>query len=289
MHKLGIVYIDIAPPTLGDNVAWIPYVEEFRKVNNCEVLCRSKYNNLFKLAYPKIRFVDHIPQEQITHQLAFYSDKEQSWRTLPLQHQAAKQLGLPLSDIRPKIDIGPTTGFKKKYVTIGTESTMACKEWQNPTGWQDVVNHLNKLGYLVINSSLDGKKLNGCMNVDDDTPIERTAKIIKHSEFFIGLGSGLSWLAHALNKKVIMISGFSDPFCEFKEDCIRIQNPNVCHGCIHDTSLEYDRNDWLWCPRKKDFECTKQISAQMVIDAIDKVLSTKKMASNVFEDAIFKI
>jgi ADP-heptose:LPS heptosyltransferase len=39
---------------------------------------------------------------------------------------------------------------------------------------------------------------------------------ISNSEFFIGLSSGLSWLAWTLNKEVIMISNFTEENHEFK-------------------------------------------------------------------------
>ena len=38
----------------------------------------------------------------------------------------------------------------KKYVCISTSSTAGLKHWQNETGWQEVVNHLNDLGYEVV-------------------------------------------------------------------------------------------------------------------------------------------
>ena len=38
---------------------------------------------------------------------------------------------------------------------------------------------------------------------------------IFNCDFFIGLGSGLSWLAWALDRKVILISSFSAPYSEF--------------------------------------------------------------------------
>ena len=42
-------------------------------------------------------------------------------------------------------------------------------------------------------------------------------KLIK-AKFFIGIGSGLSWLAWACNTKTVLVSGFSKEWCEFKAD-----------------------------------------------------------------------
>ena len=52
-------------------------------------------------------------------------------------------------------------------------------------------------------------------------------QLIQHSEFYIGLNSGMAWLSHALGKKVVMISNFSEDWNEFdlSLDGITILNP----------------------------------------------------------------
>jgi autotransporter strand-loop-strand O-heptosyltransferase len=95
-----------------------------------------------------------------------------------------------------------------------------------------------------------------------------------NAQAFIGIGSGLSWLAWALNTPVVMISGFSEAYSEF-EDCERITSPqNKCSGCFN--RLRLDGGDWEWCPDHKDsdrmYECTKSITPNIVIDAINRQL-----------------
>jgi hypothetical protein len=101
-----------------------------------------------------------------------------------------------------------------------------------------------------------------------------TIERIEQSAFFIGLSSGLSWLAWALNKEVIMISNFTDKHHEFT--CHRPVNTNVCHGCWNDPQYTFDKGDWNWCPVHKgtdrQFECQKSITPNMVIDEIKKLL-----------------
>jgi len=93
---------------------------------------------------------------------------------------------------------------------------------------------------------------------------------------FIGLGSGLSWVAWALDVKTIVISGFSEPYTEFSSG-IRLFNndPLVCSGCFNRHRL--DAGDWEWCPDHKNtdrqFECTKTITPATVIEAVDSYLS----------------
>jgi hypothetical protein len=50
------VFIAIDSRSLGDNLAWIPYVEEFRNKHNCTVVCSTFWNKI--LDYPEIEFVE---------------------------------------------------------------------------------------------------------------------------------------------------------------------------------------------------------------------------------------
>jgi len=59
------------------------------------------------------------------------------------------------------------------------------------------------------------------------------------------------------------------PYYEF--DCERVHNNTVCNGCWHNS--EFDKGYWKWCPNNKDFECTKSITSDMVIKAIDNIRS----------------
>jgi len=36
--------------------------------------------------------------------------------------------------------------------------------------------------------------------------------------------------------------------------------------------LALNKGDWFWCPRNKDFECSKQITSSMVIEHIKKLI-----------------
>jgi hypothetical protein len=110
--------------------------------------------------------------------------------------------------------------------------------------------------------------------VPEDKSIENTMNLIYYSKFFVGLSSGLSWLAWALKKDVVMISNFTQKDHEF--ECIRVTNTKVCHGCWNDPQYKFDKGDWNWCPvnkgTKKQFECQTSITAKMVIDRIEKVI-----------------
>ena len=121
----------------------------------------------------------------------------------------------------------------------------------------------------VFNKSNANKKI--------DLSIDETINYIQHSEFFIGLSSGISWLAHAMDKKVAMISNFSEDWHEFNlssENYKRITNKSVCNGCWNriNKDFSFDAGDWYWCPKHRDterqFECHTSITPEMVFNEI---------------------
>ena len=100
--------------------------------------------------------------------------------------------------------------------------------------------------------------------------------MLYHAEFFIGLGSGLSWLAYAVNCPVVMICGFSQDWCEFYTP-YRVANRKVCNGCFNDYRVRYLDNEA--CPYHKNtpraLECQKKISPRMVLNAIERLILDK--------------
>jgi len=156
------------------------------------------------------------------------------------------------------------------------DSTANAKHWHYPGGWQDIVDYLNHIGYKVVIVQKQPSGLENVINKTGDIDIIQRAIDIYHADFFIGIGSGLSWLAWSLHKPVVMISGFSDPKCEFQTKNYRVIERDVCHGCFSDPSIKFDKGDWNWCPRLKDtdrmFECTKSITPSMVVDHIQNLI-----------------
>ena len=273
------VYISFDSKSLGDSIAWVPYVREFQNKHKCKLIVSTFWNKLFKETYPDIEFVE--PGISVNNIIAmykigwFYSEAKEPVlpNTIPLQMAATNILGLEFKEIKSDVYLKPkeNTFSKKKYVTIANESTAGCKYWNNPTGWQEVVNYLVSKGYDVINVSKNGDKLDNVLYLED-TSIENTMNCIHHSEYFIGLSSGLSWLAWGIGKHVVMISNFTEADHEFTINCTRITNMSVCNGCWNNPNFKFDKGDWYWCPinkgTKKHFECHKSITSEMVINKI---------------------
>jgi autotransporter strand-loop-strand O-heptosyltransferase len=270
------VYIAFDSKSLGDTIAWMPYCLEFKNKHNCHVIVSTFRNELFKDVYPELEFVK--PGTTVNNIAGmykigwFYNENMEPElpNTIPLQKAATNILGLEYKEIVPRISFTPGKKPYRKYITIATNSTAGCKFWTREA-WQELINHLVKTGYKVVNVSLEDNPFDNCI-VPEDKSMENTMNIIHHSKLFIGLSSGLSWLAWALKKDVVMISNFTQKDHEF--ECIRVTNTNVCHGCWNDPQFKFDRGDWEWCPVNKNtpdqFICQKSISAQMVIDEIKK-------------------
>jgi autotransporter strand-loop-strand O-heptosyltransferase len=273
------VYISFESSSLGDTIAWMPYVEEFRCAHNCDVVVSTFKNFLFESEYPMLEFVE--PGTNVTNLYAMYKlgwfyneNKEPELpNTIPLQKAATNILGLPYKEIKPRITYKTRPQHPDdKYVAIATNSTAGCKFWTREN-WQEIINYLHTVGYSVVNTSLEDNPFDNCAVLYDKS-MENTIDCIVHSQFFIGLSSGLSWLAWGLNKEVIMISNFTDANHEFQ--CHRPVNTNVCHGCWNDPQYTFDKGDWDWCPvhkgTERQFECQKSVTPRMVIDEIKKLL-----------------
>ena len=69
---------------------------------------------------------------------------------------------------------------------------------------------------------------NNCLDKTGTIDLKERIQDLTNCDFFIGLGSGLSWLAWACKKPVILISGFSSPDSEFYTP-YRVHNDKVCN------------------------------------------------------------
>lgn len=268
---------------LGDTIAWMPYAEEFRKKHNCNVTIRTFHNYLFKNSYPDINFTDSWDSSKYyaTYRIGVYDDdkdgnkNKNNWKTVPLQMIASDILGLDYLEIPAKIDRpDKQRPVNKRYVTISESGSTKAKKWNYEDGWQHIVDYLNSIGYEVAVISKEPTELKNVIDLTN-RPMSETINNIYHSEFYIGCGSGPSWLANALGKTVVLISGFSQPYTEFLSNCYRVINTKVCHGCYNKPEYHFDRS-WEWCPAKKDFECTKSIHPDEIINKINKIKLSKE-------------
>ena len=288
------VYISFGSKSLGDTMAWVPYCEVFRKKHGCKLIVSTFLNSLFKDQYPEIEFVepgDTVPNIHAQYRLGWHYTSEGvydnnkhpfDFKKMPLQKTATDILGLDYKEVRPLLKLPNTP--KKKKVGIGFHSTAQSKYWNNPDGWQAVVDHLNNLGYECMIYSKEGDGYMGNhypkgVKIYKGGNLQEIIDDLSSCEFFIGLGSGLSWLAWACKLPVVLISGFSEKWAETTLDTYRVINESVCHGCFNSERL--DAGDWNWCPLHKNtdrmFECTKEITSEVVIGEINKLLNSNPL------------
>lgn len=196
------------------------------------------------------------------------------WRQIPLGKIAADRIGVPYKEQRPRLApefLETTTKSNRPQIVIATQSTAQAKYWNNPTGWQETIDWCTQQGVKVLHASSEGTELTGIEQLPES--LVDVARAIRSADMFIGISSGLSWFAWALEAETVIISGFTDPYVEF-ESATYINNHQACHGCWGwDT---FDKGDWHWCPAwkgtQRQFECTKTIGSDKVIKVINNHL-----------------
>ena len=97
--------------------------------------------------------------------------------------------------------------IKDPYVCIAAQASSQAKYWNNGRGWLNVVKHLKTLGYRVLcidreNNYGMGSRFNiipyGAEDFTGRRPLQERIDLLYHADFFIGLSSGLSWVANGV-------------------------------------------------------------------------------------------
>ena len=284
--------VEIYSNALGDTIGAMSIIEKWRKETNKDITVISNFSDLFQASYPSLKIlnkksntqylpvegiwiVDGVPHtEKITTTYKF---------EVPLLEGYAQDFGITVDDIELKVDL-----FKKerpiqsKYVCIAVQSTTQAKYWNNPGAWDELCRMLRKKGLTPV--CIDRDFSFGIQGHFNEAPsksvkknglsLEDTINYLYHCEMFIGLSSGLSWLAQGLKKPTVIISNVTSKDHEhIDERTLRIYEESVCHGCFH--KYPFDASDWLWCPvyrndEQRRFICTKAITPESVMEQIEK-------------------
>jgi autotransporter strand-loop-strand O-heptosyltransferase len=294
------VVIQFPVGTLGDTLGWFPYAARFGRLHGCRLTCAMSglIIPLLRDAYPDINLVTHeeLAERRLaetayaTYSLGLFFDDADNiqqptdFRHVGLHRTAGHILGVDPTEapplLKPRDDSRP---LAEPYVCIATQSSSQCKYWNNPSGWHAVVGFLKAAGFRVI--CIDQKPVNGtgivwnhiphgAEDLTGDRPLLERARWLRHAAAFVGLSSGLSWLAWAAGCPVVMISGFTHPTNEF-DTPYRVINWHACNSCWNDVRQRFDHKDFLWCPRHagtpRQFECSRLITQDQVIAAIRRV------------------
>lgn len=256
------VFIKIDATALGDNLAWVPYVEEFRKHHNCRMICSTFFNDLFKDIYPNILFVK--PNTKIENIYAQYYIGANSTNNLiyspsnstkiPLQKVASDILGLEYKEVIPNLinDFLPIKrNVEGKYVCISEHGSHSKKEWKaGEDGWQKIVDFLNDNDYKVLVISKEPTNLKNVINLTGDISLKERINDLHHADLYIGVSSGLSWLAWSVGTPVMMISDCTPKWHEFQTKMTRIGKNDL--DCV-------------------DYEVTEYTDIETVISELEKI------------------
>lgn len=270
---------------LGDTICTLGYIDEYQKRHGVEVYypIQESYRCLFEDVYTDIKFFDtNVFDEQIKIDLYF---------SKPMMRSVAERLGIDYREIRPKIKcFYKERPLKQRYITLSMQSTHQGRYWNYRDGWDILIKSIKKKYRLSVvcidkDESFGADKIfnlcpkeaiNRCgLNLSDVT------NYMHHAEFHIGLSTGLSWLAYGLNKPVVMVCNVTKNDFEFQDNCIRIVNENVCHGCLNEINYEEIQHqlntNWHWCAKyendkKRIYECTRSITPDMVLKQMDPLL-----------------
>ncbi len=294
-HKMDLagkrVLISSGSKALGDTLAWVPYVEEFRKRHNCHVLFSSWWNHI--IDYPEIEFI--LPGTMAENIYASYEvgcfdcqpDKHPfDWRTVPLQKVASDQLGLDYKPIPAKLKYTPyrpagNGHAPKPYMCFSEFSTMQNKMWNREGAWQNVIDYATALGFDCVSISVEQTGLKNVIS-HNGQPIEQTLADLSGSFFYLGLNHGPLWLAYSLGVPTVLLTGVSEPFND-PPVFARIQVDSCRKGCFNDPSIPIGRS-WDWCPRNRNFACTRDITEAMVIAQIDRLLGIGKFQKTYIQE-----
>ena len=275
---------------MGDRIVLFPYMEAFRKKWNCRLSCTVDpyLQELINLYFPAIECMEPPSDSYATYfpapsfSVLFAPEKIIK---VPMEKFGQQIFGLNCVE---KIVYTPTKPRQiiEPYVCIAAQTSATIKTWLNPNGWSEVVAYLKRRGYRVLcidknreqtSHGITVKMPEGAEDFTGDLPLSERVNLLAHAEFFIGMPSGLSWLAWASNVPVVLISGITAWWYEFSAS-YRVVNRLVCHGCYNDTTIPWATFEN--CPyhqgTERAYECQRKISARQVINAIDELIDDKR-------------
>ncbi|WP_051180064.1 autotransporter strand-loop-strand O-heptosyltransferase [Selenomonas ruminantium] len=272
---------------IGDTLAFLPYARLYRKTYNCQVYCwvDKSLKEFISFLYPDIPQVTSIDDDVYA---AYYLG---TWTAgpygapfngylYPLWMAAGPLVGL--NGLAPKVfkTFNTPPPIKEPYICIGVQASTPRKGWLYPNGWNILVHELKKKGYRVL--CIDRHTLTRADDIEiicpqeaedltGDIPLMERAKLLSHAQCFIGLSSGLAWVAEAVGCPVVIISGITEEFYEFPTP-YRVINRLVCHGCFNDSKINFMHDDI--CPyhhgTERELECSKNITPAAVLSVVNK-------------------
>jgi autotransporter strand-loop-strand O-heptosyltransferase len=276
-NKTLLIHLDSF--CLGDTICFSSFLDSFVEYHNPEFCyVTTFFPHLLESTNPKYKFVGATEEVflEIDKLINVGYDKDNTYHTINgMQYAAKDTLFLP-----PNTQIGKPHVIKKDRVvkhnkiTIGPESLKKIATWEKEK-WQEVVDKIVMSNFEVYNVSYENTlELKNVIGIHGNDDINVSLSHILESRVFIGLSSGLAWLAWAYDVPVVMIANFTKVQNEF--DCFRVWTPYVCHGCFN-TYNNISSSCPLFKGTNRENECHKVITSEMVIDKVNQALSFTKI------------
>lgn len=279
-------------PSLGDGISWASSPMRFSVKHNCSVDYFTPRPNLFLSNISNVRYLPYQDKDINDDYYASYyfvCDHDQNnkylkkdWRKIGLHDLPNEILGLEYGEFKPTLNLPPNSKKKfEKYVCLATQSTAQNRYYNRKNGWSDIVEYLRGLGYKIVvvdkNRTFGAKgsfnTIPDCDYFAGDDSFDEIINLIRNSDFFMGLSSGLSHLAWALNKPIVQICGSVSKNYEFTNP-YRVQKQSGCINCWN--MSKFEPSNWLFCPSGLNFSCSKDVSFEIVKEKIDQLISDTK-------------
>ena len=278
---------------IGDTLACLPYMLEFQKRYQVQssYYAAEYLRPLLDVYCKDISFAEQVAEDTYA---AFYftaarddpSKCPLDGRQIPLWQVGQIILNLPEPVYLPEWRKN-TRIVKEPYVCIGVQASSTFKGWHYPQGWEILTAYFREQGYRVLcidkEAYMEGpvgynvKIPAGAEDFTGKISLIERADMLSHAEFFVGLSSGLSWLAWAVGCPVVLISGFSSFWHEFPTP-YRVYNRLACNGCVTDPRVDWQKNPCHLGSREPGrlLECSRTISPMMVLEAVKRLLKEKR-------------
>ncbi len=266
---------------IGDTMAWFPYVLMFAGKHGCRtgVVVGNQLRPLLEPNYPHIKFFPRGTEKILAPYASFrlginYECNEKfqkmNYWKMPLAQLIGYDLGLEneIGFDNPAPPIIADAGKSRicgKYVCLAINGSMKAKCWNNGEAIDETVAYLKSRGFRVLLIDREKTDLHGADDFTGDIPLVERASLIKGASFFIGMSSGLSWLAWACRVPVILLSGFTEPWHEFHTP-YRVLNWHACHGCWNTPGKSFPCREDGMC------ECSTAINSKLVVGQIKRLI-----------------
>lgn len=223
------VLIKMDSSALGDTIAAMPMIEMFKNYTQSNVILSTFYNELFQDNYDIVFIPPNIKVKNTytTIYLGNTNNKKEnpytncSYLNNNLQKVAGKMLGIDFKGntqicyiSHNKVDIKTN-----KYVVVCEDSGIpSLKGFKGD--WNAVCKSIMDKGYDVVIVGKNRSYIENCtLNISAlETNLLNIAGIINKANLFIGVSSGLTWMAHSLCTPLLLVSDFTPHYHEFKED-----------------------------------------------------------------------